>query len=75
MAVACVTWQIPKRLCSETAAFVLLVVPEGHAQEHRLNAAARELQGHVTDLQGLLQVREGAAVQPNDLKTDFISAV
>lgn len=42
------------------------------SQERKLNAVASV---GITDLQGLLQVRKGAAVQLNELKRDLSSAV
>lgn len=59
MAVACVTCQIQKCL-SETIVLMVIVIPEDYAQEHKLNAVASVC---ITDFQGLLQVRKGAAVQ------------
>lgn len=47
MAVACVTCQIQKCL-SETIVFMIVVVPEVYAQEHKLNAVASVC---ITDLQ------------------------
>lgn len=69
MAVACI--QIQKCLSKPTV-FMIVVVPEDYAQEHKLNALESVC---ITDLQGLLQVRKVAAVQLNELKTDLISAV
>lgn len=58
MAAACITCQIQKCL-SETIVFIIVVVPEDYAQEHKLNVVASVC---ITDLRGLLQVRKGAAV-------------
>lgn len=71
MDVACISCQIQKCL-SETIVFMIVVVPEDYAQGHKLNAVASVC---ITDVQGLLQVRKGAAVQLNELQTDLISAV
>lgn len=46
---------------------MIVVVPEDYAQNHKLIC--------ITDLQGSLQVRKGAAVQLNEMTTGLISAV
>lgn len=50
MAVVCDTYQTQKCL-PETIVFMIAVVPEDHAQEHKLNAVTNVC---TADLQGLL---------------------